>query len=220
MYGLTTLGFRNKGYLLPVPTRPEKDIVNACSAEIIRPMNKDMKAKSTDEQGYELMFQQFYRFVYNSAFIFLKDEHETADLVQSFFIDLWEKQLYLELRENVKGYLYTAIRNRVLNHLRNKEAERRRYELFRLDFDPDPRPANNHEQYFLMVHEALENLPLKRRVAIEMVYLKDQKYQEAAQSMGISINTLKTHVKIGLHSLRNVMPIRSIDNVAERYSNN
>lgn len=154
---------------------------------------------------YDLLFKRFYKFAYATAFFILKDEEETGDLVQSFFIDLWETERYIELNDDIKGYLYRAVKNRALNHIRNKEVERRRCEQFHLFTAPVQERKEDTEEYLLQLKEALYELPVQRRQAIQMVYLHDKKYQEAADVMGISINSLKTHLKIGLKNLRNRM---------------
>ena len=48
----------------------------------------------------------------------------------------------------------------------------------------------------------LETLAGQKRVAIQMVYMKGKRYQDAADEMGISINSFKTHLKSGLKILR------------------
>ena len=57
----------------------------------------------------------------NFANFYLKNEHDSIDLVQEFFKNLWEKRQSLELPENPKSYLLKAVKNRCYNKLtRNK----------------------------------------------------------------------------------------------------
>lgn len=169
------------------------------------PSQATRKLQEETSPAYDHIFKQFYKFAYATAFFILKDEEETEDLVQAFFIDLWEKQMYLALNDDIKGYLYRAVKNRALNHIRNKETERRRREVFYLYSERDSGKKEDTEEYLLRLKEALCELPVQRREAIQMVYLNDKKYQEAAEVMGISVNSLKTHLKIGLKNLRSRM---------------
>lgn len=170
------------------------------------PTDKQRKIQEVSSEESDLLFRKFYKFAFATALFLLKDEEETDDLVQGFFIDLWEKQKYLNLNDDIKGYLYRSIRNRALNHIRDKGAERRRQETFHLQADQHfERKEEEIEEYLLRLKEALYELPVQRREAIQMVYLNDKKYQEAADVMGISINSLKTHLKIGLKNLRSRM---------------
>ncbi|RXF67603.1 sigma-70 family RNA polymerase sigma factor [Arcticibacter tournemirensis] len=170
------------------------------------PPDKNRQLQEASSEEYDLLFRKFYKFAYATALFLLKDEEETEDLVQGFFIDLWEKQKYLDLNDDIKGYLYRSIRNRALNHIRDKETERRRQEAFHLHADQHlERKEEEKDEYLRRLKEAMYELPVQRREAIQMVYLNDKKYQEAADVMGISINSLKTHLKIGLKNLRSRM---------------
>ena len=55
----------------------------------------------------------------------LKDEEDAKDIVQSLFIEIWEKRRFEYLERNVKSYLYKSVRNRCLNYLRNNETNLR-----------------------------------------------------------------------------------------------
>jgi RNA polymerase sigma-70 factor (ECF subfamily) len=52
------------------------------------------------------------------------------------------------------------------------------------------------------LQEVLDEMPGQKRTAIQMVYLHGKRYQDAADTMKISINSLKTHLKTGLKILR------------------
>ncbi len=169
----------------------------------ILPYNTPKESQEESSEEFDLIFRHFYKFVFTTAFFILKDEEETEDLVQGFFIDLWEKKKYMQLDEDMKGYLYIAIRNKALNRIRNRETERKRQDVYYLDAEKHPDMADGMDDYLLNLKEALYELPVQRREAIQLVYLNEKKYREAADVMGISINSLKTHLKIGLRNLRN-----------------
>jgi RNA polymerase sigma-70 factor (ECF subfamily) len=42
----------------------------------------------------------------------------------------------------------------------------------------------------------------QKLTAVKMVYLEGKKYKDAANEMGISVNSLKTHLKSALKMLR------------------
>lgn len=159
-------------------------------------------APEEDQEIYDLIFTKFYKFVFVKALFIIKDRQETEDVVQCFFIDLWKNKQYLTLRSEMKGYLYTAIRNRSLNYLRDKETDRKRKENLLVDFDESVESKEEPPEYIMPLIKALNELPNQQKHALEIVYMQDKKYQEAADMMGISINSLKTHLKTGLKALR------------------
>lgn len=158
-----------------------------------------------DLKAYDTIFLKYYRLLCINAFFFLKDEQEAKDLVQVFFVDFWEKGLYKKMDGDVKGYLYQSVRNRCLNVLRKRISDGKKQSLFERNHQLDvyhPEDHNRIDQTYTYIREALFDLPKQRREALQIVYLEDKKYIEAAAQMGISINSLKTHLKFGLKSLR------------------
>jgi RNA polymerase sigma-70 factor (ECF subfamily) len=49
---------------------------------------------------------------------------------------------------------------------------------------------------------ALNELPAQRFKAFNLVHMEDKKYHEAAKEMGISVNSLKSHLKLAVKFLR------------------
>ncbi|MDR6785555.1 RNA polymerase sigma-70 factor (family 1) [Pedobacter africanus] len=161
-----------------------------------------LRLKEGDINAYDAIFLKYFKLLCLNAYFFLKDEQEAKDLVQVFFMEIWEKKLYMKLEGEIRGYLYRSVQNRCLNKLRQLESVQQKSELYTVfnagESVEEPLP----ETIFQSLDEALGQLPAQRREAIQIVYLHNKKYQEAADVMGISINSVKTHLKIGLKNLR------------------
>jgi len=168
--------------------------------------NQMIEAYTPQEEKdlYDNLFIKYYRFVFAKTFFLLKDRQEAEDLVQNFFTDLWESRHFLTLKNDIKGYLYTAIKNRALNYLRDRETDRKRLEniVVVLDMNTENRDNSYTHDYLPKIKKALEELPKQQKNALQMVYLQAKRYQEAADVMGISINSLKSHLKVGLKNIR------------------
>ncbi|WP_017258850.1 RNA polymerase sigma factor [Pedobacter arcticus] len=160
--------------------------------------------KSGNSKAYDQIFLKYYKVLCVNAYFFLKDYQASKDLVQIFFLEIWEKKLYLNLEGEIKGYLYRSVQNRCLNSLRKEESEqRKRIGFYEIYSNEDHTLDNNiTESLYNRLANALQQLPKQRQVALQMVYFEKKKYQEAANVMGISINSLKTHLKIGIKNLR------------------
>lgn len=164
---------------------------------------RDFKAGS--EAAFEQVFKLYYKSLHLQALLLLKDGGEAEDQVQQLFLDLWNKKQYRKVQLSIKAYLHAALKNRCLNHLNKLSVHTRlqneygghtstdlQYETS-LDEVP-PSPPN--------LLAVLAELPIQRRKAFSLVHLQDKKYQEAAREMGISVNSLKTHVKLAVRFLR------------------
>jgi RNA polymerase sigma factor (sigma-70 family) len=138
----------------------------------------------------------------------LRDEQEAKDLVQAFFLEIWEKNIYMRLNGDIKGYLFRSVQNKCLNYLRQQETQSKRQEKltdYLFNNNDEQQENGNIDRIYTKLDGALNDLSKQRKEALKLVYLQDKKYKEAADIMGISINSLKTHLKTGLKSLRETL---------------
>jgi RNA polymerase sigma-70 factor (ECF subfamily) len=162
------------------------------------------RLREGDLSAFDALYLKYYTLLCTNAYFFLKNEQEAKDLVQNFFLDLWDKQLYMNFHDDLKGYLFRAIKNRCLNHFAKQKIRSKKEGGFARIVRDEAAipPAEVNEDDYRHLHAALEEIPLQKRAAIRMVYLHGKKYQDAADAMRISINSLKTHLRTGLRILR------------------
>jgi len=114
-----------------------------------------------------------------------------------------DRQLYVHFHDDIKGYLFLAVKNRCINHLKKQRVQdrtRRGYAAWQEEVGLEE--IGYEEGDYGQLRAALEEMPDQKRRAIQMVYIHGKRYQDAADSMRISINSLKTHLKTGLKFLR------------------
>ncbi|GAA4780105.1 RNA polymerase sigma-70 factor [Olivibacter ginsenosidimutans] len=153
--------------------------------------------------AYDALFLKYYKMLCVHAYFYLAEEEEAKELVQQFFVAFWEKGMYHHLEGDIKGYLYQAIKHKCLNRLRKWENEQKLAERVRAEtIAAEEEDREVVENLYYLLEQALHDLPMQRREALTMVYIQDKRYRDVAQEMGISINSLKTHLKLGLKNLR------------------
>ncbi|WP_431295079.1 RNA polymerase sigma factor [Pedobacter sp. P26] len=78
-------------------------------------------------QGDELAFTEIYNRFYGLLFIHaskrLNDDEEAKDVLHQLFESLWVKRLQVAPDGNLSAYLYTAVRNRVLDVFAHQKVE-------------------------------------------------------------------------------------------------
>ncbi|MEC5146834.1 sigma-70 family RNA polymerase sigma factor [Chitinophaga sp. 212800010-3] len=168
--------------------------------------------KGNAGDAFELIFKKYYRLMWTKAYLGTGDPIEADDLVQSVLSSIWEKRLYLNIKGCLKTYLIAAIRNQVNDYHKIKQRVRRKIERYMETVDQgcltdstEARSAGMEEQLKQLqqqLHEVLREFPEQRQRAFNQVYMEQRKYHEVADNMGISINSLKTHLKIAFKTLR------------------
>ena len=125
------------------------------------------------EEGFRLLFD-VYHMQLCVYVVQLTDSFQLAeDIVQDFFVAFWERKYYRAITGNFRSYLYTSVHNAALAALKKKK---------------------------LVPMELLTGIPVE--IPQESVLERDKKCVEAAFELGMSVNTLKTHLARALKKLR------------------
>ncbi|WP_114937693.1 RNA polymerase sigma factor [Mucilaginibacter endophyticus] len=168
--------------------------------EILNDSQLIEQLKAGDKEAFEAVFKKYYKLLNVSAFYILQDEMEAEDTVQGFFVDLWEKQLFTNINSSLKAYLTTAIRNRCLKKVESETRTQKKlvdykYTLTEVEEEETPAPE-------IYPEKMLADLSIQRMQAFTLVHYENKKYKDAAFEMGISINSLKTHLKLAIKTLK------------------
>jgi RNA polymerase sigma-70 factor (family 1) len=163
--------------------------------------------KQGDASAFETVFRNYYRQLRTAAFLLLKDEQEAEDIVQQLFLELWNRELYKNVSTNLGAYLNRAIRNRCFNYLESKKRNAKAAENYLVEKQEitDTIPVQDEESPAIL-QNMLQQFPQQRLAALNLVYVQEKSYKEAASNMGITVNSLKTHLKLGLKALRTSLP--------------
>jgi RNA polymerase sigma-70 factor (family 1) len=157
-----------------------------------------------DQNAHEQVFKKYYRALTLKAFLLLDDEMEAEDLVQNLFVDMWQKSHYQSVKSSLKAYLFRAVHNQCLMVLRKRKSTQRQLDVYTQSLDLGLEETSDlpddvqHNQIQVVFNE----LPSQRQKAFKLVYLDNKKYQEAADEMGLSINSVKTHLKLAVKVLQ------------------
>ncbi len=150
---------------------------------------------------FESLFKEHFEPLTRFAVKYVKDVDQAKGVVHEVFVKLWEKNKGLDPDTNYKSYLYTAVRNRCLNVLRdnnklvaiNIEAENK------TSFQSNGLETSELERE---IDYALSQLPKKCRQVFEMSRIEELKYSEIADKMNISVKTVEAQMSKALKLLR------------------
>ena len=149
----------------------------------------------------ELLFREYYKPLVVWATTFLHDTQRAEDIVQDFFVKLWEKPYSALLPETLKSYLFTSIRNLALIQLGKIDPLRRACDVAYYD-SPWKEYDNFEDEVFRRVEEELEKLTPRAQDVIRKIYLEGMKYKDVADELGISVATVNSILVRALKKLR------------------
>ncbi len=171
--------------------------------KVMRPIGQEICSllKVRKIGGMELLFREYYKPLVVWATTFLHDTQRAEDIVQDFFVKLWEKPYSALLPETLKSYLFTSIRNLALNQLDKIDPLRRACDVAYYD-SPWKEYDNFEDEVFRRVEEELEKLTPRAQDVIRKIYLEGMKYKDVADKLGISVATVNSILVRALKKLR------------------
>jgi len=135
---------------------------------------------------------------------YVHDHDSAREIVQEVFINLWNQRASINSEKPVKSYLYTSVRNRSLNWIR----DHKKYRSYVLDIEIEDRETNferDHleaEEIRRRISRAMDKLPERCREIFEMSRFEELKYKEIAEKLGLSIKTIEVQMSKALKILR------------------
>lgn len=162
------------------------------------------KIRFGDLEEFTRLFKQFYEPLYFFAGRFVWDKASAENIVQDFFVKLWERRDSLEITTSLKSYMYTSIKNLSLNFIK-KENHFSAIEEEETVLENQKNPVEILEENELgeSIHKAISELPDKCREIFMMCRFDDLSYQEIAEIQNISVNTVKTQLQRAMKILSN-----------------
>ncbi|SFW51790.1 RNA polymerase sigma-70 factor, ECF subfamily [Sinomicrobium oceani] len=162
--------------------------------------------------AYQKLFDHFYEDLVNTAYRYLYDEAESEDLVQEVFIYLWEYAADIEIHTTLKGYLFRMVKNRCLNKLKAvKVIDSTNTIAIQQLFEDIPGEEEVHDtvqnERYNQLMRAIEALPDKMKEILMLKVRHNYKYEEIADQLGISVNTVKTQLKNARKRINKIMPV-------------
>ena len=172
------------------------------------------KLRKGDERAFRLLYDRHYVLLCRFANQLLNNAALAEEVVDDVIFYLWEHRQEVEIRYSIRAYLMRAVRNRCLNEL---QLQSHREELHISSFlSPESMDfldslfVDNKQPLGMLLEQELEEelkrsideLPLECRKVFYKSRFEQKKYEEIALELGISINTVKYHMKNALALLQ------------------
>lgn len=148
----------------------------------------------------EKYFRWMYRPLCLYALNITESYEDSEDIVQQIFVELLEKAVAGSLEvEDMKGYLYTVVRNRAVKYAK-KNQEKVSVESAMYLTDENALSISVEEE--ALVWDWIDALPTERRNIFLMAKQQGMKYKEIAVQLDISVKTVEGQMGKALKALR------------------
>ena len=170
-----------------------------------------MEQKELNSKFYELFKQKdkFIRF----AYFYVLDKQVAEDLVMDSFLYYWENRDNVDIKGNLIAYILKILKHKSLDYLKLQKIHNAAHEKMReealWDLDKNIASLEQFESYDVitdecrrMVMDAVKHLPEKTRRIFLLSRVRNMKYNEIAEEMGLSEKSVEYHITKALKVLR------------------
>jgi len=148
-----------------------------------------------DETAFKTAFELYYAGLLSYGKHLVQNNDVSRDLVQEVFMRLWEKREKISVHSSLKAYLFSAINNRALNHIRHEKIKRAFQEqhistwIYGEYSQSEVNPFLNSA-----IERAINALPKKAYQSFTLTQIDGLSIREAAQKMGVAEKTIENQL--------------------------
>ncbi len=158
------------------------------------------------EESFRRVYEKYRNPLAYFAARLLPAEESPEDVIQEAFVKLWQRRDTFRNQDAIKAFLYITVRNHCLNLRKHIQVIRRfGFTLTKEEEDMEMAEGVIESEVLEKVYQALQELPEGCREVLQLGYFKGLKNKEVAAYLQVSVNTVKTQKKRGLHLLRTVL---------------
>lgn len=158
-----------------------------------------------NRQAFDCVYDIYVRRLLSYSRRYIRNEYEAEDAVQEVFVSLWNNRKKLRGTKSVGPYLFTALRNRILDFYK----ARLNTPLFE-DYmnsqkeytDEEPQKNIEYEEFKSQILTIINELPPTQGKVVMMSKLYGMSNGDIAEALHLSANTIKNALSAGLKTLR------------------
>lgn len=158
-----------------------------------------------DHDAFGVIYNRYKGVLHVHAYKKLGDLEEAKDLIQELFVNLWDKRDSLPETLNFSGYLYTTLRNRILDSIAHDKVADKYASSLQNFVTENNFITDRHvreRELTRLIEEAVNELPPRMREVFIMSRNEGKSHKEIAETFDISESTVKNHMKGALKILR------------------
>jgi len=164
------------------------------------------RLRSDDQNALRTLMDSYWEPLVAFARRILSGTGDPEDIAQTAFVRLWARRYRLDESGSLKALLYTIVRNASLDELR----KRRRRETAQAGAPAPPSPRTPYEdvqgaEFQRLAAAAVARLPERRREVFRLAREEGLSYQEIAQVMELSTQTVANHMSLAMADLRTAL---------------
>ncbi|MDR3269269.1 MAG: RNA polymerase sigma-70 factor [Tannerella sp.] len=175
---------------------------NLSESELITALLND------DESAFCTLYALYKSRLIYFAMKFVKSQEFAEDVFQDAFASVWQNRRFLNPNLPFAPYIYTIVKNRILNLLADmdKEQELKKKILAQsIDFDNGTEDAIMDADLNRLLEKSLDRLTPQQKRVFQMSRKEMKSHKDIAVELNISVYTVQQHISASLKIIRSCL---------------
>lgn len=159
--------------------------------------------KKDERYAFHLLFERYYDNLLLYCFHISGDLEVAEDIVQDCFVYLWNSKRLNSFSGELERFIFKIVKNRSLLFLKEHKKRNEGHRIASEEIPADCCAAAEEDRSEVeLLYNTIDRLPEKCRQVFLTACLSNKTYQQVADELGTSVNTVKTQMKTALRFLR------------------
>jgi RNA polymerase sigma-70 factor (ECF subfamily) len=176
-----------------------KDFILYSDEELMR------EIKADNMFAFDTLYNKYNKRVYKFGYSILKSHEDSENLVQDVFLNFWENRYKVENDSSIRSYLFTITYHSAISIIRKKARETDFIEHLKSLGKVSEDCVNMEIEYIELTNrlsEIIKALPPRQKEVYLLQKVEGLKYNEIADRLNISVNTIENHMSRALKTIR------------------
>ena len=163
-----------------------------------------------NEEAFETLFNSYKDKVYAFSYKILKSRDLADDMVIEVFTKIWERRASIQPGPSFRGWLFRITKNHIINFLNKASLDSKIKEQLSTSanyYRSSTEEEVIYNEYLTIAEQAISQMPKQRRRVFQLKSEQGMTYDQIATQLGISKNTVKSHLLAATAHLRNVINV-------------
>lgn len=158
-----------------------------------------------EERAFKALYKRYFHKLHEVTVLKIGDVQSAEEIVQDVFVSTWKQKQSL-YPDNLDGYLFIALRNKIYSFIRKRLTEQRR--LAHIDTDQVALPIHSGvpdveiKELAATLNSYLDKLPPQCRTVFTLSRQQQLSNKEIAERLNISVKAVEQHITKALRILR------------------
>lgn len=170
--------------------------------------------KSGDEQSLFLVMQYYYNDLFRYGIKFTADAEKTKDIINQFFLHIWDNRSKMTDVENIKNYLVVSFKRFLIQQLHKKKINipflQSQQELAELPYESYIIATQQDSIIKKLLHDVVATLPPRQKQLLQMRFYEQMSYEAIAEKTSLSVRTVYNKLHEAVKKLRANSTIKKI----------